>query len=73
MEFFPKNSTDPMGLSLFDSLGGESRLRAIIDTFVDRVFEDRMIGFFFSERGPEPDQRIGISTRCQVSRRRHRI
>lgn len=36
-----------MGESLFDKLGGESRLRSIIDTFVDRVFEDRMIGFFF--------------------------
>jgi truncated hemoglobin YjbI len=36
-----------MGQSLFDELGGETRLRAIIDTFVDRVFADRMIGFFF--------------------------
>lgn len=36
-----------MGESLFDKLGGESRLRSIIDTFVNRVFEDRMIGFFF--------------------------
>jgi hemoglobin len=36
-----------MAQTLFDKLGGESRLRAIIDTFVDRVFEDRMIGFFF--------------------------
>jgi hemoglobin len=36
-----------MGQSLFDKLGGENRLRSIIDTFVDRVFEDRMIGFFF--------------------------
>ena len=33
--------------TLFDKLGGEIRLRAIIETFVDRVFEDRMIGFFF--------------------------
>ena len=33
--------------SLFDKLGGEVKLRAIIDTFIDRVFEDRMIGFFF--------------------------
>lgn len=33
--------------TLFDKLGGESRLRAIIETFVDRVFADRMIGFFF--------------------------
>ena len=36
-----------MAQILFEKLGGESRLRAIIDTFVDRVFEDRMIGFFF--------------------------
>ncbi|MGH7853363.1 MAG: group I truncated hemoglobin [Candidatus Binatia bacterium] len=36
-----------MDQNLFDKLGGESRLRAIIDTFIDRVFEDRMIGFFF--------------------------
>jgi hemoglobin len=36
-----------MSQSLFEKLGGESRLRAIIDDFVDRVFEDRMIGFFF--------------------------
>jgi hemoglobin len=39
-----ENSTTP---TLFDKLGGETRLRAIIDTFIDRVFADRMIGFFF--------------------------
>ena len=31
----------------FDQLGGDTKLRAIIDDFVDRVFADRMIGFFF--------------------------
>src|SRR5258705_13394211 len=36
-----------MAESLFEKLGGESQLRAIINTFIDRVFEDRMIGFFF--------------------------
>lgn len=36
-----------MGQALFDQLGGEPRLREIIDTFIDRVFDDRMIGFFF--------------------------
>ncbi len=36
-----------MAQSLFDKLGGESRLRAIIGSFIDRVFADRMIGFFF--------------------------
>jgi hemoglobin len=35
-------------MSLFDELGGEAALRAIIDRFVDRVFEDTMIGFFFA-------------------------
>ena len=33
--------------SHFDQLGGELKLREIIDTFIDRVFADRMIGFFF--------------------------
>ena len=33
--------------SLFEKLGGEGKVREIIDCFVDRVFEDRMIGFFF--------------------------
>lgn len=33
--------------SLFDELGGEVRLRQIIDRFVDKVCDDTMIGFFF--------------------------
>ena len=33
--------------SLFDQLGGEVELGKIIDTFIERVFADRMIGFFF--------------------------
>ena len=36
-----------MTRTLYEELGGEPRLREIIDTFIDRVFEDRMIGFFF--------------------------
>jgi truncated hemoglobin YjbI len=36
-----------MEQTLFEQLGAESSLRAIIDTFIDRVFDDRMIGFFF--------------------------
>jgi truncated hemoglobin YjbI len=36
-----------MGQAFFDQLGGEPKLRAIIDTFIDRVFDDHMIGFFF--------------------------
>ena len=33
--------------NMFRQLGGEVKLREIIDQFVDRVFADRMIGFFF--------------------------
>jgi hemoglobin len=33
--------------TLYEQLGGEARLRQIMDTFIDRVFADRMIGFFF--------------------------
>lgn len=33
--------------SLFEQLGGEAALRPIIATFVDRMFDDPMIGFFF--------------------------
>lgn len=33
--------------NLFEQLGGERELRVIIDTFIDKVFADRMIGFFF--------------------------
>ena len=36
-----------MAETLYDKLGGEAKLRQIIDTFIERVFNDRMIGFFF--------------------------
>jgi hemoglobin len=36
-----------MGTTLFEELGGEAELRGIIDEFVDRVFDDAMIGFLF--------------------------
>jgi truncated hemoglobin YjbI len=36
-----------MDQTVFEQLGGEPKLRTIIDTFIDRVFDDRMIGFFF--------------------------
>jgi hemoglobin len=34
-------------VSNFERIGGEPVLRAIIDDFIDRVFDDLMIGFFF--------------------------
>jgi hemoglobin len=33
--------------TLYERLGGEPNLRALIDDFVERVFRDIMIGFFF--------------------------
>ena len=36
-----------MGQTFFEHLGGEQELRTIVDTFIDRIFDDRMIGFFF--------------------------
>lgn len=38
-----------MSRSLYEQLGGEPALRAIIDDFVDRVFDDLMIGFMFKD------------------------
>jgi hemoglobin len=34
--------------TLYEALGGEDKLRAVIDDFVERVFADIMIGFFFA-------------------------
>ena len=38
--------------TLYEELGGEDKLRQIISDFVDRVYGDTMIGFFF--RGVDP-------------------
>ncbi len=40
-------------MTLFEELGGEERLRPIIDRFVDRMFDDVMIGFFFARANRE--------------------
>jgi truncated hemoglobin YjbI len=33
--------------SLYDELGGEPALRRMVDRFVDRMFDDMMIGYLF--------------------------
>ena len=38
---------------LFDELGGEPVLRSIVGRFVDRMFADPMIGFFFRKASRE--------------------
>ena len=35
--------------SNYQRIGGEEKLRAIIDLFVERVMDDSMIGFFFGK------------------------
>ena len=35
-------------MSHFEELGGEPKLKAIVDDFVDRCFDDTMIGFLFA-------------------------
>ena len=40
-------------MSLYDDLGGEPALRAVLRTLYDRLFEDRMIGFLFAGRDKE--------------------
>lgn len=42
------SKTQEEKLSAFERLGGEAVLRPLIDRFVDRVFDDLMIGFFFA-------------------------
>ena len=37
----------------YERVGGELGLRAIIDDFVDRMFDDLMIGFFFRNASRE--------------------
>ncbi len=40
-------------MSLYDELGGETVLRAVLRTLYDRLFDDRMIGFLFAGRDKE--------------------
>jgi hemoglobin len=42
-----------MGQTFFEQLGGEQKLRVIVNAFIDRVFDDRMIGFFFRKADRE--------------------
>jgi len=45
-------------MSLFEQLGGEPKLRAIVDDFVDRCFGDMMIGFLFARAERERIKRF---------------
>jgi hemoglobin len=51
--------------SLFDALGGEPQLRAIIERFVDRIFDDVMIGYLFraADRARVKDKEFEFAAR----------
>jgi hemoglobin len=49
----PVRSASAPSPSQFEQVGGESALRRIIGDFIDRVFADRMIGFFFRNADKE--------------------
>lgn len=46
-------SEQPLEPPLFEQLGGEPVLRSIVGRFVDRMFADPMIGFFFRKASRE--------------------
>jgi hemoglobin len=41
-------SQPPFDATLLDEMGGEAMLGMVVDRFMDRVFRDAMIGFFFA-------------------------
>lgn len=60
-----ENQNETAPASLFTQIGGEDKLREIIDAFIDRIFADRMIGFFFrhadSKRIKEMEYQLAAS------------
>ena len=52
--------------TLYQKLGGEASLRQIIDTFIDRVFSDRMIGFFFRSANKERIKELEFQLTARV-------
>jgi hemoglobin len=52
--------------TLYEQLGGEAKLRAVIDDFVERVFDDIMIGFFFANADKERIKRFEFEHACAL-------
>ena len=40
-------------MTLYDDMGGEPALRAVLRSLYDRLFDDVMVGFLFAERDKE--------------------
>ena len=60
-------------MSLFEQLGGEPTLRAIVDDFVDRCFDDMMIGFLFTRAERSRIKKLRIRARGKSSRGTDRV
>jgi hemoglobin len=50
----------------FEQIGGEPALRAIVDDFVDRCFDDTMIGFLFRRASRERIKRFEYEHAAEV-------
>ena len=53
----------PSENSLFEQAGGEAGIRAVIELFYERMFEDSMIGFFFRDA----DKQRLIDKECELT------
>jgi truncated hemoglobin YjbI len=53
-------------MTWFEEIGGEPALRAIVDDFVDRCFDDVMIGFIFQRASRERIKRFEYEHAAEV-------
>src|SRR4029077_3222089 len=51
--------------SLYDELGGEAKVRAILQSLYDRLFSDPMVGFLFEgkDKGHIVEQQVAFTCR----------
>jgi hemoglobin len=51
--------------SLYDAIGGEAKVRAILQLLYDRLFSDPMVGFLFEgkDKGHIVDQQVAFTCR----------
>jgi hemoglobin len=55
----------PKPASLYDRIGGEARVRAVIEDLYDRLFGDRIVGFLFAGKDKQHivDQQVAFTSR----------
>ena len=52
--------------SAYERIGGETALRKVVNDFVDRVFDDMMIGFFFRKASRERIRELEFQLAAQL-------